>query len=645
MRTCRSRPRANADTSLVCGILGILAARPIALSDAAASHLRDTMTHRGPDAAGLWRKDGCILAHRRLKVVDTSDDAAQPMTTADGRYTIVYNGELYNDADLRAELASASIRFRTNSDTETVLAALATWGAAAIPRLRGMYAFGFYDATTRTMLLARDGLGIKPLYYRLGPTSEGEALIFASEPHAILQHPDVPVRPDWITISAYLTTIRTVMGERTLFEGVRTLRPGEVLEFAVRGDELTQRRHSQQQARASTSHFPASSNLDRVGTRLMVALVRDSIHRHLRSDVPLCCMLSGGLDSSIIARVARDALPTLATYCSGAEGAEDFRFARQMSEHAGTRHTEAPISREVFASRWPEMITRLGTPLSTPNEVAINQIARRMRADGFIVALSGEGADELFGGYDIPMLDAARFEGLLPRDPDRDAAWFRPGILHGGDFQLAANAWIQPRDKPAILGADLWRACEHDDMLVEFYRAEFDAAEDAAPSDSPLQAHLQFHRRINLAGLLSRLDTSTMLEGIEGRTPLADAIVCAAAESLPMSDKFTFERPFSCRSLDPASSALLPRTQTKRILRQAFSDVLTAEVTTRPKASFPLPMTEWVADQAQVLRRSPFAREAFTMPALETVAAHPSQCWPLAWPMINIAMWGDSMWA
>ncbi|MBX3378079.1 MAG: asparagine synthase (glutamine-hydrolyzing) [Phycisphaeraceae bacterium] len=621
----------------MCGIFGIFAPGPISLSDDHAGRLRDLMAHRGPDGAGLWRENGCLLAHRRLAVLDPSDAAAQPMRSASGRFTLVYNGELYNDLDLRRELHRHS--FTTSSDTETILAAFEQWGTDALRRFRGMYALALYDSRDRRLLLARDPLGIKPLSYRLGPTADGPSLLFASEPRPILEHPDVPCRPDWITVSAYLSTIRTVLGERTLFEGVRTVRPGESLEFTIDGDEVTlaARRHLDIASFAPPLPALADSIHAADSTGLVETQIRESIIRHLRADVPLCCMLSGGLDSSIIAATAKDHLPALHTYCSGADSAPDFPHARLMSQRLGSHHTEAPISRECFAQRWPELVTKMGLPLSTPNEVAINEIARRMRAAGHIVTLSGEGADELFAGYELPILDALRFEGLLPRAGlDPNTPWLRPGVRRGGEFQLAATAWIQPSDKPAILAADLWRAAEHDDALRQYYTEEFDRSAPPPRDEHPLQPHLRFLRRINLTGLLARLDTATMLEGVESRTPFADAAVAALAESLPIEDKFTFaHRP---RPADP------PTTGTKVVLRRAFAPHLPHEIVSRPKASFPLPMQDWVADLAPRLRRSRFARDAFTLPAIEAIAAAPDRAWHLAWPVMNVMLWGEEWW-
>jgi asparagine synthase (glutamine-hydrolysing) len=518
----------------MCGILGILGprGRVIGIDDAAVIRMRDRMAHRGPDGAGLWRNGNAILAHRRLAVIDRSEAAGQPMLSGDGRYAIVYNGELYNDAELREELGRAgAAQFRTSSDTETVLAVLARWGPAGLSRLRGMYALGFYDTREGTLLIARDPLGIKPLYYRSGALADGSSLVFASEIPAILAHPEVSARPDLVGVSGYLTTIRTVLGERTMFEGVRTLRPGQAILFDASGDEVVSRP-------VGTGRRAGHAGAD------AAAVMRDSVERHLRSDVPICCLLSGGLDSSIVAAVAMARLGELRTYCSGTPGpsGEDFAFARLVAEKLGTIHTEAPVSREMFRERWPEMVSRLGVPLSTPNEVAINEVARTLRGQGNIVALSGEGADELFAGYDVPMLDAARFEGLLPRDEKRDAAWNLPEVTHPGEFQLYSNAWVSPKAKSAVLREEVWRALEEDHAVKEFYRGEFEAVAGERGDESPLQAHLRFHRRINLAGLLQRLDTATMLASVEGRTPFADREVMEFAEGLGMDEKCVIAR-------------------------------------------------------------------------------------------------------
>jgi asparagine synthase (glutamine-hydrolysing) len=626
----------------MCGILGIAtpAGARIPLARADIERMRDTMAHRGPDGRGLWDshlaaathhsssppQPHIILAHRRLAVLDTSAAAAQPMLTSDGRYALVYSGELYNEPELRQRLIRAGACFRTRSDTETVLHALLAWGHAALPQFRGMYALGFYDTQQRTLLLARDPLGIKPLYYHLNSLSQ---LIFASEIPAILAHPHIAPRPDFITISAYLSTIRTVLGARTLFCGISTLRPGESILIDLSTSEITLQHHTHAAA------LPAPTPITPDALRLAI---EDSLDRHLRADVPLCCLLSGGLDSSIIATLALRRLGSLRTYCSGAaaiclsgqHGSDDFAFARRMATRLGTQHTDVPITPRLFTQHWGEMIDTLGTPLSTPNEVAIYELARRLRHDGHIVALSGEGADELFAGYPAPMLEAHAY--ISDDSPARPS----PGL-----FQLLSTAWIAPHEKATILSDHIWRGIERDDHLVHHYESEFAAAAGQRSDDSALQAHLRFQRRLNLAGLLQRLDTATMLASVEGRTPFADWAICQLAESLPISCKYAAPPHGSDTS---AASTHADTTQTKRILRQAFAGELPDDVLTRSKSSFPLPFQEWMTDHASGIGESALARELFTPSTLQAIAAHPARLWRMAWPAINIALWSRRWW-
>jgi asparagine synthase (glutamine-hydrolysing) len=510
----------------VCGILGIVTAlgRAPGVTESAAVAMRDRMSRRGPDSAGLWVHQNIILGHRRLVVIDPTPGGAQPMLSASGRGAMVYNGELYNNAELRRELGSLGHRFASQSDAETVLAALERWGPAAVAQFRGMFALGYVDLAAGTLLLARDGLGIKPLYYALLGGEDDRRLVFASEPGAILAHPEMSPAPDPVTVSAYLTTIRSVLGPRTLFRGVSTLTPGQSLLFDLSRPGLPSRDAGVDTSRLAMPILPPDEGA-RAG--LVRSTVIESVAAHLRSDVPLCALLSGGLDSSIVAGIAGERCGRLETYCAGCpdgpEASDDFAFARGMAAALGTAHHEVMVGREVFARRWPEMVRAMGVPLSTPNEVAIFEVASALRDRGNIVALSGEGADELFGGYDMALSQAAAFEA----EGDRG--------VHPGEFQLFSSAWIAPQAKAGVVSEPFLRAAEGDAALIAHYREEFDRLRADAARE-PLQAHLRFQRRINLAGLLQRLDSATMLASVEGRTPLADSQVQRVAESLPVGD-------------------------------------------------------------------------------------------------------------
>ncbi len=609
----------------MCGILGMASTAPLTISDREACRLRDLMTHRGPDGAGLWRggrmggaptPGTVLLAHRRLAVLDPTPEAGQPMQTPaaldNARFVLNYNGELYNEPDLRRTLEREGFRFATTCDAETLLFWLASRGVEGVRDLRGMFAFALFDRLEHRLVLARDPLGIKPLYWWLGRDGGAELLVFASEPRPILEHPAVTPEPDLLGMSAYLTTIRTVLGERTMFAGVHALPPGRVMEVGLRGGSMT---IAHRNLRLGTAGIARSQ----VGRFEQVReTIEHSVAAHLRAHVPTCCLLSGGLDSAIITTIARRQRGDLRTYCAGCPDAapiggvpqaDDFGYARAVAAGLGTTHTEAAVGREMFAARWREMVRRQGVPLSTPNEVAINEVARRLRADGCVVTLSGEGADELFGGYDHLLRPAAAHVAAGDADP--------------GLFQLSAAAWCPAEAKPQVLSAEAWSALDGDRWLTGWFAGEFAST---ARGDDPLADHLRFQRRVNLTGLLQRLDSATMLASVEGRTPFADGPVAALAESLPMGDRF------------------VAPDRTKIALREAFAGVLPEGVVRRAKASFPLPFQHWLGDAGAAIGDSALLTELLNPVALATIAADPVAHWRLAWPLANLALWGEVWW-
>lgn len=546
------------------------------------------------------------------------------------RLVIAYNGEVYNDAEVRAQLLAgmeaAGERFLSACDTETLGRAVLAWGADATERVRGMYAFAAYDPVREVLTLARDPLGIKPLYWARWRVAGRDEVGFASELSALVSLMSAatgsPPRPDLVTVSSYLTTIRTTLGDRTLFKEVRAVEPGQWIEFDLRAERLPTRVLNFWERSGAGGVVADAEAAARVR-----ACVEDSVGRHLRSDVPVCALLSGGLDSSITTCIARREKVDLLTFAAGAapgadaRGIDDLTAARECAAFFGTRHSEAIIDEPMFHERWAWMVERLGLPLSTPNEVAINQVARTLRASGCVVTLSGEGADEMFGGYD-QALDGA-------------AAYLERGGTDPGVHELEHVGWAPLSAKPQLLREDTWRGLEEDAALVHYYREQFAGVQ--RQDDDPLQAHLRWQRKINLVGLLQRLDTAMMLEGVEGRTPFADIEVVRLAESLPMRAKFaragTVEGPI----------------RTKLVLREAFHGVLPRVAVERAKASFPLPFGAWLEGGggrvSGLIRESGLVRGLFRDECVDLVAAAPGASWRLAWPMANLALWERRWWA
>ncbi|MEM8758470.1 MAG: asparagine synthase (glutamine-hydrolyzing) [Planctomycetota bacterium] len=585
----------------MCGFLGAIG--PRLPDDAAIIAGREMMRHRGPDDAGLWRCDDAVLGHRRLAVIDPGPSGHQPMVSDDGLAALAYNGELYNDAELRGSLG---VPVRSGCDTATLLAWLGSGGA--LSRLRGMFAFASVDRRAGTLTLARDPLGIKPLYVVRG----AGYLAFSSEIPPLFALPGIEPEPDALGVSTYLSTIRTVLAERTMFEGVRAVRPGEVLTYRLAAWDAAP---SVQTLRVDAADHDADDPELR-------HTITESIDRHLRTDVPLCAMLSGGLDSTIIASRAAERVGSLRTYCAGVdEPGSDSVYAREVAAELGTVHRHVGLDGPVFNAEWRRLVHESGMPLSTPNEVAIRLVARAMRRDGAVVTLSGEGADELFAGYDLPLRLAA----------DHEAAGGDPGL-----FQLDAHAWVGSDAKAAVLAEGLREEVGDDRWLGDRYSRLF---EEAADGREGLAAHLRFQQAVNLPGLLQRLDSATMLESVEGRVPFADAGVLAVARGQPIE-----------RCFEPSGATVAERT--KRTLRAAFARAVPGSVLRRDKASFPVPFQQWMGEATRDKDgvgmmpgiRTDGVSRLISPAALALVRAKPAEHWNLAWPILNLWLWAERWW-
>ncbi|MDZ4754725.1 MAG: asparagine synthase (glutamine-hydrolyzing) [Phycisphaerae bacterium] len=608
----------------MCGIVTIAAVRGStpSVDESVVVAMRDTMTARGPDDAGLWSDGQVHIGHRRLAVMAPNENAQPLVLDASGgleRVVLAFNGELYDLPQLRAALRNAGRStvgrpLATCTDTELLAHAIAVWGREAVHHIRGMFAFVAWCPQREELIVARDALGVVPLFYAI----INREIVIASEARAILAHPAMSVRPDWPTFANYLNSLRTTMGSRTLFEGVNAVGPGEVMTCSLSGAAPVV--HTTRWWRAPREDLTMDAEAASVALR---TLLEQTIDTHLVSDVPVCTLLSGGLDSTIIAWRARRSHPTLMSFCVGAsEGVDetgDLAVARRIASALGTRHVEAELTQSMFIERWQRMVGELGMPLSTPNEVAIYTVADVIRPHAK-VTLSGEGADELFAGYG-PVLDQC-------------AAWISGQKSHRGQsvesWHASTFAWVAPALLGTVLTPEVAERCDHGAAGVEALRAEFALAGDPMH----IRTHLDVQRRLNLASLLQRLNTATMLASVEGRTPFADVRVAEFAARIPMDLLYA---PAETEHGGGVGLATLPRT--KRMLRHAFADCIPEEALTRPKASFPLPFERWVGQVADVLDTSPSAREVFSAEARAFVRAQPAQQWRLAWPMLNAALW------
>ncbi len=403
----------------MCGIAGIFAYRDTAppVDREELLRIREAMRVRGPDGAGLWvSDDGRVgLAHRRLAIIDLSADGAQPMATPDGRLCITFNGEIYNYRELRRELEAKGYRFRSQSDTEVLLHLYADRGPEMVHALRGMYAFGIWDAREQSLFLARDPFGIKPLYY----ADDGQTLRFASQVKALLKGGAVDTAPEPAGSVGFLI-LGAVPEPFTLYRGVRALPAGAHLTVRRDGEPALGTHFSIRDELARAQECPPPA---RARHEVLAEALRDTVRHHLVSDVPVGVFLSSGLDSALVTALASE--ETVGPLQAITLGFDEYRgtandevpLAQTVAARYGARHEASFVSREDFESELENILANMDQPsIDGVNTYFVSRAAAR---SGLKVALSGLGGDELFGGYPsfrhVPRLaEWLRFVRLLP---------------------------------------------------------------------------------------------------------------------------------------------------------------------------------------------------------------------------------------
>ncbi|MGD6748843.1 asparagine synthase (glutamine-hydrolyzing) [Streptomyces sp. BH105] len=607
--------------------------------------LTDTLAHRGPDGAGRYGHpagDGEVqLGHRRLSIIDLSETGAQPMVS-DG-LALTYNGELYNAPELRAELEGAGARFRGTSDTEVLLEAWRRWGTDCLPRLRGMFAFGIFDERTGELVLARDQLGIKPLFL----LRRGGGLVFASELKALAAVTDLSPDPSALVASLLYYW---VPDSRCAFREAEKLQPGSWMRF--RPDGRVERGRYWNLKDVASEGRERARNGEQPD---LAAIVEESTKRHLMSDVPVATFLSGGLDSSYLTALAARHQPGISAYTIGfrAEDAkfeampDDLRYARQVARRFGVDLHEIEIAPNVL-DLLPQMTYSLDEPIGDPAAINTYLICQAAREAGVKVMLSGMGADELFAGYrkHLANMIALRYQ-RVPRPLRRgvSAAVDRlPVATSRRGFRSVrfAKRFLSFADLPeetafrrsytmydqqellALLAPDL--ADTVDDVLTE----HADVYEDNDLDDFVNRMCLG-DARMFLPGLnLTYTDRSSMAASTEVRVPYVDVEVVKAA--------FAF----------PGDRKIVGR-QGKAVLKEAATSILPREIVYRPKGLFSAPLRAWMSrDLAPLVRevindgelvRSGFLRRDALQRLAAADAAGQSDYSKHLWHVLTLEYW------
>lgn len=552
----------------MCGIVAVFRQDGAPVQEREILAMRETLEHRGPDDGGLFLDGSIGLAHRRLKIIDL-EGGHQPMSNERGTLHVVYNGEIYNYRELRGMLLSRGMRLRTQSDTETILGLYELFGEDCVDHLRGMFAFALWDAARRRLVVARDRLGIKPLYlFRRRGT-----VALASEIKALLEMEDAAPDLDVETVGEYLC-FRSLTGTRTMFRGVERVAPGEIIVF----DEHSERRRKYWTAPLPV-HRPGMSRSVGEWAEEFDALLGRVTREHMVSDVPLGTFNSGGVDSSLVtAYVAAKAGPRLNTYSIGFEDPEfDERpYARIVADRFGTRHHSPVMAARDYAEWLPRVLWHHDEPLNHPHSVHLAYLSRIAR-EKVTVVLTGEGSDELFAGYPryrLPrLLDRMAFLGPSLRPllrmssgllPERGRFRLRSVLEGRGGFRFDRLAAFVPPDQVArVLAAEATRGLEKPDSEVR------------AQSPAVLSHALRFDQENYLQCLLNRLDRMNMSASLEGRVPFLDHQVVEFAARVPPGLKI--------RGLE-----------NKFLVKLVARRHLPESVVRRRKAGFAVPVSRWL---------------------------------------------------
>jgi len=540
----------------VCGIAGIVAkdAR-LAPSDLVnfARLMAEAMPYRGPDDSGVWLSPDsrCALSHRRLSIIDLSPSGHQPMASDDGQSAIVFNGEIYNFLEIKRELESQGERFKTKSDTEVLLAVLRQSGTARLPKLDAMFAFGYYDAKNRELILARDAFGEKPLYY----LETERYFAFASELHALTRLPDFDCRVDLDTVATYLT-FQYVPSPKTIYQRANKLPPGCFLHQKPNAALLVERYFEFKTGSARQSNRSLDDLADELEAILITAL-----RRRLISDVPLGAFLSGGVDSSTIAALITQKLGVpLKTFSIGFAGQPDSEHldAAAIAKHLGTEHHE-----QVLQGYSLDLGRHIATVLDEPNgdsSCLPTYLVCRHARENATVAISGDGGDEMFGGY-------GRYFATVDED-DRNRAkilnlgWWTPGAAYVSSRVLV----FRDQDIAMLFGDVPDGLAEH---LSDLRRQ---LNEESRPL---LNALRELDAKTYLPGaVLAKVDRMSMQHSLEVRTPYLSVEVAKFAANLAADDCYAGG-------------------QGKLVLKRVASRYLPAEWLARPKRGFGLPPQVW----------------------------------------------------
>ncbi|CAG1066057.1 asparagine synthase (glutamine-hydrolysing) [uncultured bacterium] len=568
----------------MCGICGKLyfdGSKPV--SREVIDSMTDVMEHRGPDDRGTFIGKGVALGHRRLSIIDLSQLGHQPMSNEDGTISVVFNGEIYNYLEIREELIKAGHVFRSATDTEVIVHAYEEYGREFGGRFNGMFAIGLWDGRKKELLLVRDRLGVKPLYYH----RNGQFISFASEIKSLLTDPEVARKVDLQALSNFFT-LHYVPGPRTMFEGIMKLQPGHIM--TVRAGKVETQRYWELKKDPALVKYMSGAKEEDAASHLYSAL-SESVRKRMQSDVPVGALLSGGLDSSAILGLMTELtgrpVPafTVGYSESGEDSISEFKYSRQVAKHFQSHYKEVVVSASKFLDFLPKAVWHQDEPIGEPASIPLYFVSKLAKDNGVTVLLTGEGSDELFAGYNrhwgeilseyyqlMPgiLRDTVlkRLISALPRMPLLKKGHRSMSIGGFNDRYMSWHTVFTEEMKESLFKAE-WEKVDTFSDVFEKYLGRIGTLEN-------LDKILYLDLNVWLPDdLLMKKDKMGMATSIEARVPFLDYTFV----------EFAFQIP---------SAMKVKKLVTKHILKKSMERLLPTEIIYRKKEGFPTPISNWL---------------------------------------------------
>ncbi|PWK06292.1 asparagine synthase (glutamine-hydrolyzing) [Tumebacillus permanentifrigoris] len=559
----------------MCGIVGLFNKTGQPVDQSVLERMSDQIVHRGPDDMGVHLQDNIGLGFRRLSIIDL-EGGHQPLSNEDGTVWISFNGEIYNYQEIRRWLLERGHQFKTDSDTEVIVHLYEEKGVDCVKELRGMFSFAIYDSKNRHVMVARDHFGIKPCYY----TETDDAILWGSEIKSLLEHPGVRREVNPESFWNYLT-FQYAPDPLTMFKGIHKL---PAAHYMVIKDGKIRAMERYWDLKFEEEQRPLSYYVE--GTR---EIVRNSVQAHMNSDVPRGAFLSSGVDSSTIVALLKE-MEQVKTFTVGFEGAggqSELAYARETAKILGTEHRDVTITAQQYLEALPKLMFHQDEPIADPSAIGLYFVSE-LASQFITVVLSGEGADEVFGGYTIyrEPLSLKMFD-YLPLSVRRSLgsmASMLPEGLKGRSFMMRGSKTLQERfvGNAFIFGEQMkeeFVRLNPETMNLRRYLDITQPHYDRASNYDPVtqMQYIDFHTWLP-GDILMKADKMTMANSLELRVPFLDKEVFEFASKIPMEYR-------------------LMNGTTKYVLREAVKDILPREVAERPKLGFPIPTRQWLRNE------------------------------------------------